>query len=457
MTSHNVSYAIDGAALGLAWVVPFAGLLLSMAVLPLVRPSLWHHHYGKIAAFWAFATVVPMVLSFGTVAAGHALLHAALREFMPFIILLLALYTITGGIRLDGRLSGTPAGNTALLGAGTMLASFMGTTGASMLLIRPLIRANLARRYKVHVFVFFIFLVSNIGGSLTPLGDPPLFLGFLNGVHFFWPATRMLVPTALTAGVLLSAFFLLDRLLFLRETPHRRAILAQEGPQPAQRFRIEGGMNFLLLGGVLGSILLSGLLEIPGGIALLGVEVPYSGLLRDGVLLGLTALSIRSTPRGLRDHNGFAWEPIREVAKIFAAIFVTIIPALAILRAGERGALAWLAEFLVESGEPVSAAYFWIAGGLSSFLDNAPTYLIFFHAAGGNPEHLMGPLATTLLAISTGAVYMGANTYIGNAPNFMVKSIAEQQGIRMPSFFGYMAWSTGILLPVFLLLDLVFF
>ena len=444
--------AIDGRTLGLIWIAPFVGLLLSMAVLPLALPRLWHRHYGKIAAFWALAVILPMAAHLGTAPVTRALLHAALAEFIPFIIVITALYVITGGIRLDGGMAGTPAGNTAVLGAGTVLASLMGTTGASMLLIRPLVRANLDRRRNVHVIVFFIFLVSNIGGALTPLGDPPLFLGFLNGVHFFWPTTRLLLPTLVVASVLLFLFFVLDSILWRLE-PARRP--APAGAEPA--LRIEGGANFLLLGLVLLLILASGTVELPGGLDVFGVHLGWRGLLRDIGLLLVTGASFAITSGELRGRNDFTWAPIAEVAKIFAAIFITIIPALAILRAGHEGALEWLVALLVEQGEPVSSAYFWIAGALSSFLDNAPTYLIFFHAAGGDAERLMGPLATVLAAISLGAVFMGANTYIGNAPNFMVKSIAESHGVRMPSFFGYMAWSALVLLPIFFLLSLSFF
>jgi Na+/H+ antiporter NhaD/arsenite permease-like protein len=443
---------IDGRALGLVWVVPFIGLLLSMAVLPLTLPGLWHRHYGKIAAFWALAVVVPLAAGVGAAATTHAVLHAALAEFIPFIIVITALYVITGGIRLDGRLAGTPGGNTAVLGAGTVLASLMGTTGASMLLIRPLLRANIDRRRNVHVIVFFIFLVSNIGGALTPLGDPPLFLGFLNGVHFFWPTTRLLLPTIAVSGALLLLFFVLDSILWRLE-PAGRPVPRASGAI----FRIEGGKNFILLGLVLLTIFASGTIEMSGGVDILGVHLSWRGLLRDVALLLLAAASFIITSRELRGRNEFTWAPIAEVAKIFAAIFVTIIPPLAILRAGHEGALEWLVALLVEQGEPVSSAYFWIAGALSSFLDNAPTYLIFFHAAGGDAERLMGPLATVLTAISLGAVFMGANTYIGNAPNFMVKSIAESHGVRMPSFFGYMGWSALVLLPLFFLLSLSFF
>jgi Na+/H+ antiporter NhaD/arsenite permease-like protein len=444
-------HAIDGASLGLIWTIPFAGLLLSMAVLPLVLPHLWHRHFGKIAAFWGLCTIVPLIAKVGLPLSAQALLHTFILEFIPFIILLFALYTITGGIRLEGRLAGSPGGNTLVLGAGTLLASIMGTTGASMLLIRPLLRANLSRRHNAHVVVFFIFLVANIGGALSPLGDPPLFLGFLNGIHFFWPTTRLMLPTLLAACVLLAIFFVLDRMLFLAESGR-----VPQRAKAAIEIRAEGVINFLLLGAVIAIILFSGIVKLPGAFTLLGIQVSLIGVIRDVLLLAVAATSLLLTPATARRGNEFSWGPILEVAKIFAAIFVTIIPPLAILRAGPDGALHWLIALLVEGGQPVSAAYFWIAGALSSFLDNAPTYLIFFHAAGGDPEHLMGPLASTLMAISAGAVYMGANTYIGNAPNFMVKSIAETHGVRMPSFFGYMAWSIGFLVPVFVLIDFLF-
>jgi Na+/H+ antiporter NhaD/arsenite permease-like protein len=444
----------DGRALGLEWILPFVGLLLSMAIMPLAAPRLWHHHFGKIAAFWALCVIAPLVAAAGVATASHTILHTMLGEFVPFMIVIGTLYTITGGIRLDGRLAGTPTGNLAVLAVGTALASFMGTTGASMLLIRPLVRANRGRRHNVHVVVFFIFLVSNIGGALSPLGDPPLFLGFLNGVHFFWPTTRLLLPTALMSGALLAIFYAMDSFLWRREPAgvRLRAAEAEGGP-----LRVEGGANFLLLGLVLLTIFLSGAISLPGSVDVFGVHLGAAGLVRDAALVALAVASFRLTHPELRRRNEFCWAPVAEVAQIFAAIFVTIIPPLAILRAGNDGALSWLVAALVEGGEPVHVAYFWIAGGLSSFLDNAPTYLIFFHAAGGNAELLMGPLASTLTAISLGAVFMGANTYIGNAPNFMVKSIAESNGVRMPSFFGYMGWSIIVLLPLFAILSLSLF
>jgi Na+/H+ antiporter NhaD/arsenite permease-like protein len=445
--------SLRGADLALLWALPFAGLLLSIAVMPLLAPRFWHHHYGKVSLFWALGVVLPMGVVHGAAVTAYELLHTALLEYVPFIILLLALFTITGGIRFDGRLGGTPAANTGVLGVGSILAGFMGTTGASMLLIRSLIAANNHRRHQRHVVIFFIFLVSNIGGALTPLGDPPLFLGFLQGVDFFWPTIHLTVPMLLVGGTLLAGFYLLDVVLYRRDLAHHKVV----PPAAEGRVRIVGKQSFVLLAAVLAAVLLSGLVETGVHFTVYHVEVALQGLLRDLALLALVFLSLRLTSAADREQNGFSWFPIVEVAKLFAGIFVTIIPPLAILRAGSEGALAGLLAVLGSEGQPANAMYFWLTGMLSSFLDNAPTYLIFFNAAGGEADTLMGPLAGTLIAISCGAVFMGANTYIGNAPNFMVKSIAEASGVKMPSFFGYMVWSGALLLPVFILFSLVYF
>ncbi|HEY4135852.1 MAG TPA: sodium:proton antiporter [Alphaproteobacteria bacterium] len=442
---------VDGAALGLIWVAPFAGILLSIALMPLLAPRIWHAHYGKIALFWALAFFAPFTVAFGPSVALYEALHTLLLEYVPFILLLLALFTVAGGIRIVGHPHGTPAVNTAFLAVGTLIASLMGTTGAAMLLIRPLIEANAWRQRKVHVVVFFIFLVANIGGSLTPLGDPPLFLGFLKGVPFFWPTVHMFLPMALAAGLLLAIFYGLDRRLCAKE--------AGRPPQAGEGgIRIEGKVNLLLLAGVVGAVLLSGLWKSGVAVTVYHVPTDLEALVRDVILLAIVAASLALTPAESRRANNFDWEPMREVAKLFAGIFLTIVPAIAILRAGESGALrAVVAAVSDEAGQPVDAMYFWLTGILSSFLDNAPTYLVFFNTAGGDPATLTGPLASTLLAISAGAVFMGANTYIGNAPNFMVRAIAEQRGVSMPSFFGYMLWSGAFLLPVFVLTTLVFF
>ncbi len=449
---------LEGADLRLFWIIPFIGILLSIAIFPLVAPSFWHHNFGKISAFWGVAFLLPFTLVFGWQLALFELLHVALLEYIPFIILLLALFTVAGGVRLKGRLRGTPVVNTCILLLGTVVASWMGTTGAAMLLIRPIIRANEWRQHRVHTIVFFIFLVANIGGSLTPLGDPPLFLGFLKGVSFFWPTTHMFLPMVMLSVLLLVIYFLLDSYLFNKEEvkePPQEA--ASENAEPEEALGLEGSANLLLLVGVIGAVLMSGVWRPDVVFNIYHVEVELQNLTRDALLIGIAVFSWQMTPKASREANGFSWFPIIEVAKLFAGIFVTIVPAIAILKAGTNGAMSGLVNMVNVDGQPVNSMYFWLTGILSSFLDNAPTYLVFFNTAGGDADILMGPMAQTLLAISAGAVFMGANTYIGNAPNFMVRSIAEERGIAMPSFFGYMAWSGLILLPLFGLVTLVFF
>ena len=430
----------SGRGLPLAWGLPFAGLILSIAVLPLLAPRLWHAHFGKIAAFWAAAFLVPFALSFGAGPAVHHALHALLLDYLPFIVVLFALYTIAGGICIRGGLQGTPRHNTALLAAGTTLASVMGTTGAAMLLIRPLLAANAGRRRNTHVVVFFILLVGNVGGALSPLGDPPLFIGFLKGVDFFWPTRHLFAPTLLLAAALLGLFYAVDAWLARGETRG-----ATVGPM-----RLEGKRNFLLLGGVIGSVLLSGVWNPDINIDVFGTALALENLVRDALLVVLALASLAITPRAVREHNAFNWTPILEVAKLFIAIFLSIVPVIAILQAGENGALAHVAALVRDpaSGQPRDAMLFWLTGMLSAFLDNAPTYLVFFNLAGGNAATLMGPLAPTLLAISAGAVYFGALTYVGNAPNFMIKAIAEDRNIAMPSFFAYFGVAALIVLPL---------
>jgi Na+/H+ antiporter NhaD/arsenite permease-like protein len=450
---HGAVPHLDGADLGLLWVVPFAGILLSIALFPLLAPNIWHHHFGKISAFWALSFLVPFALLFGFDLALYEVLHTVLLEYIPFIILLLALFTVAGGVRMTGSLRGTPAVNTGLLLLGTVIASWMGTTGAAMLLIRPLLKANEDRRHQVHVVVFFIFLVANIGGSLTPLGDPPLFLGFLKGVDFFWTAEHMLLPMALISAILLALFFAMDSYFYAREPARKKPT-----PKGVEKLGIEGSINILLLVGVVGAVLLSGVWKPGISIEIYHVPVEIQNIARDVLLITISLLSLKLTNSESRRLNAFSWFPILEVAKLFAGIFLTIIPAIAILRAGADGALgAVVSAVTTPNGQPINTMYFWATGILSSFLDNAPTYLVFFNTAGGDPQHLMHDVPTTLLAISAGAVFMGANTYIGNAPNFMVKSIAEERGIQMPSFFGYMAWSGLILVPLFALTTVVFF
>ncbi|ABB38282.1 citrate transporter [Oleidesulfovibrio alaskensis G20] len=443
---------LDGAELGVMWVIPFACMLLSIAIFPLTAPHFWHHNFGKVAAFWALAFIIPFTVKFGFSLALYEVIHTLFLEYIPFIILLLSLFTVAGGVRLKGSLVGTPVVNTGLLLIGTVLASWMGTTGAAMLLIRPLLRANAHRKYKVHSVVFFIFLVANIGGSLTPLGDPPLFLGFLKGVSFFWTTIHMLVPMLFVAAILLALFFVVDTMLFAKEGKPVPPTDAS-----GEKLGLEGKINLLLLVGVVCSVLLSGLWKPGISLDLYHVPVELQNIVRDVLLLVIAGLSLKLTDPESRRKNDFNWFPIIEVAKLFSGIFISMIPAIAILKAGESGALRSVIEMVSHNGQPVNVMYFWLTGLLSSFLDNAPTYLVFFNTAGGDAVHLMNDLSHTLLAISAGAVFMGANTYIGNAPNFMVRSIAEDQGVKMPSFFGYMMWSGGILIPVFILVTFVFF
>ena len=443
---------IDGAALTAWWGLPFAGMLLSIALMPLLVPRFWHHHFGKVAAGWALALLLPFAAVFGAGGAGQALAHTLLAEYIPFIVLLTALFTVAGGIYVRGNLHGSPALNTGLLALGAVLASLMGTTGASMLLIRPLIRANDNRRHTVHVFVFFIFIVSNIGGSLTPLGDPPLFLGFLKGISFFWTAQHLFSETLFMLGALLAIFFALDSYWYRRE-----GVLPQDPtPDSRQGFGLDGAINLLPLAAVVALVLLSGAWKPGITFSVAGTPLELQNLVRDVLLVGVTLVSLAITPKAVRQANQFGWAPMQEVAKLFIGIFITMLPVLAILKAGEAGAFGAVARAVTgPDGQPLPWAYFWFSGVLSSFLDNAPTYLVFFNLAGGDPATLMGPLATTLAAISAGSVFMGANSYIGNAPNFMVKAIVENRGLRMPSFFGYMAWSCGILLPLFVVLTFI--
>ena len=433
--------------------LPFVGLLLSIALFPLLASHVWERRFASITAAWGLAFVVPYAVTHGWSAGAHGIAHALLLDYVPFIILLFALFVVAGGIRLVGNLTGDPKTNLMLLAGGTVLASALGTTGAAMLVIRPLIRANEARRHKTHVFVFFIFLVANIGGSLTPFGDPPLFLGFLRGIDFTWTLETMLPPMGLASTILLALFFALD-IWFWRKD--RAAYPESALPRS---LRVEGGHNGFYLLAIIAMVLVSGLWRsdtaVPVGF---GVSMPLEGLVRDGVLLGLGLLSWLTTRRQIRIENAFNWLPIREVAILFLGIFVTIIPVLELLQSGPAGPAAPLLGLVFRGdGQPVDWAFFWLTGLLSSVLDNAPTYLVFFNLAGGDPNALMGVLGRTLLAISMGAVFMGANTYLGNAPNFMIKAICEEQGIRMPSFFGYMAWSGAILLPLFGFLTWIFF
>ena len=448
----HAAAGIDGAALRWPWALPFVGILATIATGPLLFKRFWHRHYGKLAFLWSVLTLAPLAAVYGTPAALAAFVHTVLAEYSSFIVLLFALYVVAGGVLVTGELRGTPLVNAAMLAFGTLIASVVGTTGAAMILIRPLIRANAARLHNVHVVVFFIFLVGNIGGALSPLGDPPLFIGFLHGVDFFWTARNIWFETALVAGWVLAIFVALD-VWYQRKD---RLVTTVGETRPAMKLAVSGGINLLLIAGIIVVILAAAAWKPALSVDVYGTVLEVGNIARDAALVLIAILSLVLTPNEHREANGFSWEPIAEVAILFAGIFVCIIPVVAMLDAGKDGAFAWLlAAVTARDGSPHDVAYFWLTGALSAFLDNAPTYLVFFELTGGDARELMGPLATTLAAISMGAVYMGAMTYIGNAPNFMIYAIAVERGVKMPSFFGYMLWSAVVLLPVFVALTFV--
>lgn len=450
--SAMASTGLDGSALGLSWAVPFAGILLSIALFPLLAPHIWHHHFGKIAAFWAACCAFPLWGIFGTHVAVDSIAHILLADYLPFLIFVGSLFIVAGGIHVRGSFVGRPIVNTAFLALGAVLANFMGTTGAAMLLIRPLIGANEKRTRKVHTFIFFIFLVANVGGSLTPLGDPPLFLGFLKGVSFFWTAEALILPWLCTVSFLLAVYFLIDSVMYRKDVAD-----GFKAPKDTRKFGVDGKINIVLLGVIVSAVLLAGFWHPGAGFSVLGVPFSAEGVVRDLLFMGAAGASLMLTSRATRDANHFTWDPILEVAKLFFGIFICIVPVLEMLRAGPNGAFAGLVGMVTNAdGSFNNTVFFWLTGVLSAFLDNAPTYLAFFNLAGGDAVQLMGEGARTLMAISMGSVFMGAVTYIGNAPNFMTVAICNERGVKMPTFFGYMLWSVGILFPTFFVVDMLF-
>ena len=448
--------SFDGPSLSPLWSIPFVGIILSIAVLPLFAPKLWDHHYGKIVFGWTLLFFIPLLVTYDMSITANIFTHALIEEYIPFILLLLVLFAASGGIHISGNLVASPKFNVSILAIGTVLASVMGTTGAAMLLIRPILSANRNRKHRMHIPIFFIFLVANIGGGLTPLGDPPLFLGFLNGVDFFWTLQHMFFPVLIFSLILLGLFYLIDSYYFKKEK------IAPSDEKTT--VVIVGKQNFLIILGVLVGIIISGI-WIPGiSWEIFGVDVHLENVLRDLFFIFLTIVSLKITSDKVRKDNNFNWHPIIEVAKIFAGIFLTIVPVITILEAGKNGAFGSVVDITHTSdGEPINVIYFWVTTVLSAFLDNAPTYLVFFKMAGAQaPEgvaaadFLMNGIPATLLAISMGTVFTGPLTYIGNAPNFMVKSMAEQEGIKMPSFFGYFFIAIIVLVPIYILLNFIF-
>ncbi len=435
----------------LAAILPFAGLLLCIAIFPLLplTQHWWEDNKNRlmVSLIAAGTTIAYYLWSYGASKVGHVLEHALLIEYVPFIVLLFALFVISGGISLRGYLPAHPATNVAFLGVGALLASFVGTTGASMLLIRPLLQTNRERKRVVHTVVFFIFLVSNIGGCLLPIGDPPLFLGYLMGVPFLW-TLGLWKQWMFACALLLLVYYIWDHVAYRKESP---ADIARDETR-VEKLSVDGKINFLLLGGVIFAVAL-----VKPGEEFLGLGFEAFPFMRELLMLGLVGLSLVLTQRSVRVANKFNYHAILEVAALFIGIFIAMQVPVEILNASGEALRPLLSS---------PAAFFWATGALSSFLDNAPTYVVFFHTAeimtpadAPNVVRLAdgGSIQTVwLTAISLAAVFMGAMTYIGNGPNFMVKSIAEQAQVRMPSFFGYMVYSVAILLPIFIVVTLVF-
>lgn len=438
--------------------IPFAGLLLCIAVLPLLKPVWWEEHQPHAVIFWSLLFVIPFAVCFSAGTALETVLECIVNDYLTFIILLFGLFCVSGNITMSGDLAGSPRVNVMLLALGTLLSSWIGTTGASMLMIRPIIKMNSWRKKKRHIIVFFIFLVSNIGGVLTPIGDPPLLMGFMRGVPFFW-SLHLFPIMIFNMVVLLFLFYWIDRCAYRTDIATG---LKPDISKPGTEVKLKGAHNLIFLVMIVAAVILSGTLpslaafqNVEGGVKgihLFGeVTLGYPSIIEIAIILLAAFLSFKTTGGEIRRENHFTWGAIREVAVLFVGIFITMQPALMILKA--NGANLGLTE---------PYQMFWATGLLSSFLDNTPTYLVFLTTAGalGFQSGIVTTLGTVpvkmLMAISVGAVFMGANTYIGNAPNFMVKSIADENGIRMPSFFGYLLWSLVILIPV-LLVDMVLF
>ena len=442
-----------GSTLSFAYCIPFAGMLLSIAICPLVNGAWWEKFKGAAVLFWSLLFLVPFAIGNGAGTALNHFLEVILGDYISFIVLLFGLFCVAGNIRIRGTLAGTPKVNVLLLLIGTLLSSWVGTTGASMLLIRPVIRANSWRKRKVHTMVFFIFLVSNIGGCLTPVGDPPLLMGFMHGVPFTW-SFHLLPVFLLNVVLLLALYFIIDSRAYKKDLADGAKPKASE---KTEKIGLEGAHNLIFLLCIVGAVILSGSLAninafFGNGIKIEGeVTLTFATMIEMAIILLSAFLSFKTTKKEVRTANNFSWGAIQEVAVLFIGIFITMIPALLILSA--RGS---------ELGITKNWQMFWATGALSSFLDNTPTYLVFFetavslHATNEATGSVMIP-QTMLMAISCGAVFMGANTYIGNAPNFMIKSIAEENNIKMPSFFGYLFWSVCCLVPVFLIDTLIFF
>lgn len=422
------------------WSIPFLGIILSMSFLPLLCPSFWNKYSSYVPLFWSLIYLIGIACVFGLVSCFSAVWKPIIGQYLPFIVLIAALYFVSGGIYINFPRGYGPLFNVAFLFSGSLVAGWIGTTGAATLLIRPILRANQNRQYKAHILIFFIFLVANIGGAATPLGDPPLFIGFLEGVDFFWFAKHLYKIILGVTLLLCAIFFVIDWILFKKEDEI-------EVPQSEGAFfEIQGKVNVALLGVILLAVMLC---NFEGNFEIFGEKYKFSSILRNIILITTAFVSMKITPKEVREKNYFSIEPIKEVMELFAGIFITVVPIIYILHQGTDGAFKEIFNWIAPGGNFIASRCFWASGTLSSMLDNAPTFLIFFHMLSGNAVELMTTKANLLSAISMSTVFMGAMTYIGNAPNLMVKSISVDYGIKAPSFLGYMVWSVVILVPIF--------
>lgn len=433
--------SFDASIINLLYALPFFGVLLSISLGPTLFTSWWHRAEKPVLMGWVLLALLPLFVRFGGVTLSTEIAHTLLGHYLPFMVLIGALFVLCGGIHISMKGHATPLMNVSFLLGGGILSNIIGTTGASMLLIRPLLALNHHRRRNSHVVLFFIFFVANISGCLTPIGDPPLFLGFLEGVDFFWPLLHHYQPLLLVGSLLLTLFWAVDHYFFYHDP---------KIPDPAHAhsdatYKIQGKRNIPLLFLVILVVILTGQWAHPA-----------ADFVREGALILIALIGWWITPGQVRHYNRFTWAPLQEVGVVFFAIFMTMMPVMPMLKQGADGVFAPLMSLANPNGTPDSATYFWLTGSLSAVLDNAPTYLAFFYAAGGDAQHLMWNIPHVLQAISLGAVFMGALTYIGNAPNYMIRSIAEKSGVRMPSFFGYALRSSIILLPLFYLFQKVF-
>ena len=424
---------------------PFVGALLSLSLLPLLAPAVWHRFENYILGFWGILSIAIIMHTSTLTGASHILFEAIWNEYIPFVTLIFALFTITGGVHIHLHSHGTPFKNVCLFTIASFMASFVGTTGASILFIRPLLHFNKDRTYIIHTVVFFIFIVSNIAGCLTPLGDPPLFLGYLMKVPFFWPLTHLWQPFLFVFSALLLIYWRIDTYFFKREASHTI--------DTPFKMSIEGKRNIALLILIIITVVSAPSLPPIQFAHIFGVHITLPDCISILLFLGIGLLSHRITPHHIHKKQHFNFHPVSEIARVFLCIFITLAPVSQMLAAGKNGPFAPLLNIMATANP--APYYFWLSGLFSSFLDNAPTYVVFFKLAGGNVTDLTTTQAPILIAISLGAVFMGALTYIGNAPNVMVRSIAKQHGVHMPSFVGYMGWSLLILLPLFLIMSLI--